>query len=393
MALAGALLMAAACSGRGLNTLRLPDLKPVDISEPINIRVAFAELPGAPVLSEKDARQYFRILKETTKTYTDATVNFPEKPDRVPMEAFFLRYMYEDEYIELKKKQMIDPRKPGAEDALVAAIDANMVPANVDSMMQQVKDGVEADVIASKCIYPDKCLRRIADFRKDKFDSEEKLRKALEKYVPPADYADLENAVRNHPQLSKNAGDCTNQETCTRLIATYHINWLKRFMDIKNSDGKMLFAKAYQYMQYQTWDRLAMRQKDYDLVITNFPIASADIATPWQVSLRAGLDTGITSQSPGPLGGMIVMSMYPFFADNEPFNELRGGPPEITALDDFAWYTTHEMGHLLRRWGHPVPAQAGCVMTPITDINYAKWVNDLKANGKCDPAPPKLKRF
>ncbi len=389
---AALIILLAACTGRGWKSERLPDLKPLDLSSTITIRTAIVELPGLPTLSEKEVKQYFRVLKETTKTYADADLKFTE-PDRVAAEAFFLRYIFADEYIELARKRIIDPRKPGAEDAVVAAIENNMVPANVDALMAEIKQGADAAQIAAKCIYPDKCLKRIENFRKDKFDSEEKLRKALQKFVPAADYEDLANAVRSHPGLAQKADQCTSEDACIRLVANYQIEWLNRMYAIQNSDGRTPLANAFRYLQYESWDRLAIRQKDYDLVLINFPIASAELATPWQVALRAGLTTGMTSMAPNRLGGMVVMSMYPFFADNDVFNELRGSPPEHTALDDFAWYTTHEMGHLLRRWGHPVPAQPGCLMTPISNLDYAKWVRELKSRGTCDPAPPKLKRF
>ncbi len=382
----------AACTGRGWKSNRLPDLKPVDIEREITIRVALAEYPGLPVLSERDVKQYFRILKETTKTYTGVTVKFAE-PDRVPMENFTRRYLFSDEYIELVQKQIIDHRKPGAEDALVQAIEHNMVRPDIGDLMRQIREGADAGAVAAMCRDPQKCLKRIEAFRKDKFDAEDKLASALRHNLPANDFGDLQKAVAQHPQLGQKAAECTNEDNCIRLAANYHIESLKKIFDIRSAEGRPVFANAFQYLQYETWDRLAMRQKDYELVIINVPIASAELATPWQVALRAGLTTGMTSMSNGPLGGMVLMSSYPFFADNSVFNQLRGSPPELTALDDFAWYTTHEMGHLLRRWGHPVPAQPGCVMTPITNLDYAKWVRDLKAGGTCNPPPPKLKRF
>ncbi|MCW5827952.1 MAG: hypothetical protein KIT79_01430 [Deltaproteobacteria bacterium] len=371
---------------------RFPDLRPLDLSRPLNIRVALAELPGLPVLSDRDVRRIFAILKETAKTYLEADIQFSE-PDRVPMEIFFRRYIYADEFLKLQQETIIDPRKEGSVDALAVALRVNMQPADVSAMMEKVRAGADAAEIAAQCTNPDRCLKRINDFRKDKFDAEDKLRKALRSNVPPVDLPDLMKAVGDHPRLGLKSSECTNEDTCVRLVAQYHMDWVKKILDIRDVNGREVFARAYQYLQYEAWDWLARRQKDYELVIINVPVASAEMTATWPVSLRGGITTGVTSMSPGPLGGMVVMSIYPFVADNDVFNELRGSPPEATAIDDFAWYTTHELGHLIRRWDHPAGYPEGCVMTPATDIDYAKWVRALKANGKCEPAPPVLKRY
>ncbi len=190
-------------------------------------------------------------------------------------------------------------------------------------------------------------------------------------------------AVQNQTNAAKID---TNQARAAILkqVAHLHIDKLMQIKAIQvESDGKNLLQDDL-FNEYMAWDYILEHQSEYDVIITNQIVASAETYYPTvHTSMRGGITSGFAGKSKARYGGTVLMTTFPFTSQSSFFSHDRGkdySPEEI--VETIAFVTTHEFGHLFKYrkhyYDHP-----GCIMRPAPGLHYLEWVNEIKANGKC----------
>jgi hypothetical protein len=109
-------------------------------------------------------------------------------------------------------------------------------------------------------------------------------------------------------------------------------------------------------------------------------------------SLRGGVNAGLVAAHSGPLQGVVVFSSYPFLGRDEVMEGIRGSPP-ADPVEIMALCLIHELGHLLRRWGHAWDHPAGCPMKPSLDPDYGSWAQRVREHGPCRLPHPSMRTF
>ena len=170
-----------------------------------------------------------------------------------------------------------------------------------------------------------------------------------------------------------------------------HIRVLKDLFALSLEDGKPLITSPL-HAQATAWQALASGLDRADVLITSHPIASAESAITLPVSLRGGFNAGLVAPGPLPLQGVAIFSLYPFFSEDAVFTSLRGKPPNDPVFCAGV-YLVHELGHLIRRWGHDWTHPEGCIMLPSTTLDYGAWVEKTLAHGACGIPHPRMKTF
>ena len=142
----------------------------------------------------------------------------------------------------------------------------------------------------------------------------------------------------------------------------------------------MLDASPYNEWVY--WDTLGYGDLQYDLVITNQFIASAEYyGVDIHSALRGGVTVGTTSYSrTSKFSSYIVMSTFPFLDNSDATKLMRGGEQysEADAAELAGAYMAHEIGHLLFQLGHPF-GQRACVMNPASMLHFREWFDQINA--------------
>ena len=132
---------------------------------------------------------------------------------------------------------------------------------------------------------------------------------------------------------------------------------------------------------FHEWDRWAVvgyGELDYDIVITNQLIVGLpdkDLpCTPRYAAVWPSDRRSITCWEPVT---PMVLSVAPF---EDYFAGIRGDGEYAPALrSDLAGAVlAHELGHLLRRYGHPY-AHAACLMRPTPMFGFRAWYAGLDA--------------
>lgn len=171
------------------------------------------------------------------------------------------------------------------------------------------------------------------------------------------------------------------KEELAEGVARCHVSKYKELRAITLEDGQPLLTGA-PYEQFLNWEWMSRNQKDYDIVVTNQLIASIETYSPAiHSSLRGGVSTGVTYKSRTQYDGMVVMSTFPLLSDLRYFYRERrfaGETPE--ARDIAGWYQTHELGHLLLQYDHPI-GHPGCSMNFAIGFDYRTWYDDVMKNG------------
>lgn len=156
--------------------------------------------------------------------------------------------------------------------------------------------------------------------------------------------------------------------------------------DVKAGDGKSII-NSDPYNEWIYWDTLGYGDLQFDLVITNQMIVSAEYDSgDIHTALRGGLTVGTTTFSRhGRFNSYVFWSTFPFTSNSDLATELRGGHRynREEALRLAGAYLTHEIGHLLFRYGHPFGADA-CVMNPVAALRFNDW-NEKLDQTNCAP--------
>lgn len=164
-------------------------------------------------------------------------------------------------------------------------------------------------------------------------------------------------------------------------LSTVMLERLEQWRHVMAADGAPVLD-ASPYNEWVYWDTLGYGDLQYDLVLTNQFIASAEYyGVDIHSAIRGGVTVGTTSYShSSQYGSYVFMSTFPFTDNSENTRQLRDGDySEELAAELAGAYLAHEIGHLLFQLGHPF-GQKACVMNPASMLRFREWFNQI--NGK-----------
>jgi len=168
----------------------------------------------------------------------------------------------------------------------------------------------------------------------------------------------------------------------SELLSDVMLERLEYWRKIKASDGAPVLD-ASPYNEWIYWDTLGYGDLQYDLVITNQFIASAEYnGADLHSALRGGVSVGTTTYSRNSgYGSYIVWSTFPFTDDSDYAQRLRGGEKysATEAAELSGAYLAHEIGHMLFHFGHPF-AQKACVMNPVSMLRFREWYRQIDSS-------------
>lgn len=198
---------------------------------------------------------------------------------------------------------------------------------------------------------------------------------------------ELHAAVRNQEGV-ENIDFSKGAENIFVQVARIHIAKMETIKKIICADGQPLIRDDF-FNEYMAWTYICEHQNDYDLVITNQLLASAESYYPdIHSSMRGGISSGFTERSPTRLGAAVIVTVFPFLAEYDFFTQARGSDYDSkTANRCIAYLLAHEIGHMLLYRGHHYD-HPGCIMRPTPGLKYKEWVAELERNGSCRKAHP-----
>jgi hypothetical protein len=214
--------------------------------------------------------------------------------------------------------------------------------------------------------------------------------RALDRCHRDTEQEELSRMIEEHPLYGKHRGRLPRREIFLRA-AEYQVEVLRSLYaqtlpDETSPVTDRLFGQA------TAWETLVAHQDRAELLVTTHPIASAEKGQTLPVALRGGINAGLVAHNPGPLQGVVVFSTYPFLTRDGIMLEERGAPP-ADPIPVMALYLVHELGHLIRRWGHDWTHPAWCVMRPALSLDYEAWFHRVLAHGPCRLRHPRMKMF
>lgn len=120
--------------------------------------------------------------------------------------------------------------------------------------------------------------------------------------------------------------------------------------------------------------------KDADLIFLNHILCKPDKQMPIYQIARGGLLTGAVDDNlHNELRGASFISIYPFFPQDKELQKLNGPIPENKRHVVAAFYTVHELGHLLDR-RKEVYDHDHCISKATTTLNYYAWYKNVENN-------------
>ena len=165
----------------------------------------------------------------------------------------------------------------------------------------------------------------------------------------------------------------------SELLAKVMLERLENWRSVKALDGAPVLD-ATPYNEWIYWDTLGYGDLQYDLVITNQLIASAEyVSVDIHTAIRGGVSVGTTTYSRhGKFGTYIAWSTFPFLDNSGNTKLLRGGEQysEVEAAELSGVYLAHEIGHMLFQFGHPF-GQNTCVMNPVSMLRFREWFRQI----------------
>lgn len=169
----------------------------------------------------------------------------------------------------------------------------------------------------------------------------------------------------------------------SELLSNVMVERLEGWRNVKAADGGPVLD-ASPYNEWVYWDTLGYGNLQYDLVITNQLIASAEYgAVDIHTAIRGGVSVGTTTYSRNSkYGSFIIWSTFPFLDNSEYSKLLRGGEQyfDTEAAELSGAYLAHEIGHLLFQFGHPF-GQKACVMNPVSMLRFRDWFHQINSTG------------
>jgi hypothetical protein len=189
----------------------------------------------------------------------------------------------------------------------------------------------------------------------------------------------LEDALAfAQPYLPEGYSPGDLKEFCD-FLADVMLERLEHWRKIKASDGAPVLD-ASPYNEWIYWDTLGYGNLQYDLVITNQFIASAEYnGVDIHSALRGGVSVGTTTYSrDSKYGSYVVWSTFPFTDGSDYTERIRGGErySDTEAAELSGAYLAHEIGHMLFHFGHPF-GQKACIMNPVSMLRFREWFQQI----------------
>lgn len=179
----------------------------------------------------------------------------------------------------------------------------------------------------------------------------------------------------------------------SELMADVMLERLEDWRHVPAADGKPVLD-ASPYNEWIYWDTLGYSALQYDLVITNQLIASAEyVDVDVHSAIRGGVSVGTTTYSrDGKYGSYVFWSTFPFLDNSEHTKRLRGGEQysDTEAAELSGAYLAHEIGHLLFQLGHPF-GQKACIMNPVSMLHFREWYRQIDSAGCALGSRPEMR--
>jgi hypothetical protein len=306
-------------------------LADLDLSKPIVIRLLSVDHPFLPSLPPTELHRFLKLAEANAQEYLRVTVRI-QPEGKMPLEELFRRHLSHSDSHPLGRR-IIPPESRGAREVIMQSLERSHTNDDPDVLVEMIV---------------------------------------------------------GHPVFRSGANPLERDEVLARA-ADYQAQVLRSLHTQNIAEGQPL-VKNPLFAQAMAWERLASLQDRSEVLLTPHLIASAESGATLPVALRGGVNAGLVAPNPGPLQGAIVFSTYPFLGTDRVLLSLRGDPPEDPA-SVMALYLVHELGHLLRRWGHDWRHPEGCLMRPCCSLDYEAWYHRVRAHGPCQLSHPRMKTF
>jgi len=157
------------------------------------------------------------------------------------------------------------------------------------------------------------------------------------------------------------------------------ISRLSYWGDETADDGKPVLDGS-EYNQWVWWDSLGYGDLQYDVVLTNQLVVSAEnYGMDVHSSIRGGITAGTTTYSKhAQFNSYVYIMVYPMLNDTDLLTTLRQDKSysEQQIINYSAALLTHELGHMLLHLGHPF-GNPHCIMSPTVMLNYRNWYDNF----------------
>lgn len=226
--------------------------------------------------------------------------------------------------------------------------------------------------------------KNICNFKKSNIDKARlvaDLHQTLKSYESKMNLNQMLSFARPHLVSKKDIN--TSHDLAVALIDT-ELYRLKQWLKIKAKDGKSVINEN-DFNEWSYWDSLGYFHSQYDVVLTNQLIASAEYyGQDMHSALRGGIVAGTTSyKKDSSFDALVFMTSFLFINDNKMVKKLRGNKnyTKEEAARYAGAYLAHEIGHMLLRLGHPF-GNKHCVMSPSKMLYFDQWYQEINAK-KC----------
>lgn len=219
-------------------------------------------------------------------------------------------------------------------------------------------------------------LDNVYDFKTGKGDMKRLSRgiaKGLQQFGEPL--PELEAFVRPYiGELKEHSFDALGE-----ALARFQVARIERWKSVKALDGGPAID-ATPYNEITMWMALGYGNVPFDVILTNQPLVSAEYDNASaHTAIRGGYSNGVTTYSKlSRYGTMSIWSTFALTTDDAWVTEMRAGevysPEEAAMLSGVG--QTHEIGHQLFHFGHPLN-QSACIMNPMPMFSYRAWVKKL----------------
>lgn len=185
------------------------------------------------------------------------------------------------------------------------------------------------------------------------------------------------------PYLSTPLRKRTLYALAEALIET-EISRLKMWTEVHAKDGEPVINNTF-FNEWAFWDAIGHFRSDFDIVLTNQLIASAEYyGQDMHSALRGGIVAGTTSyMKNSPFDSFVFVTSFLFLNNHLLIKKLRGDKNYTKEeVSKYAGaYLAHEIGHMLFRFSHPFNYEA-CVMNPAKLLYFSDWYQQIDAQ-KC----------
>jgi hypothetical protein len=224
----------------------------------------------------------------------------------------------------------------------------------------------------------------IYDFKNDHGDRNKLVQNLFQALAAYSVHLPFEDMVGFAKDYIISSSSLDTLESLTEALIDTEMIRLKAWMHVLALDDKPVIDKN-PYNEWTFWDSLGYEKRDFDVILTNQLIASAEYyGQDMHSALRGGIVAGTTTYAKESTFGSIVFATSFLFLNNDPMIvQLRGGKiySEVDAAKYAGAYLAHELGHLLLHLAHPFNRDE-CVMSPAKLLLFDQWYKNINAK-KC----------